>query len=69
MGMTLDKFLEQLSEDIFESYDKQNEDLQNKSSDAVVDLLTLIDQQRSKAKGNLHDWKKRGREAASCWSW
>ncbi len=53
--MTLDKFLEQLSEDIFESYDKQNEDLQNKSSDAVVDLLTLIDQQRSKAKGNLHD--------------
>ena len=49
--MTLDKFYEQLSEDIFKSYDKQNYDVQTESSDAVVGLLHLIDQERIKAAG------------------
>lgn len=51
IGMTLDKFYEQLGEDIFESYDKQNEDLQTETSDTVVELLHFIDQERIKAKG------------------
>jgi len=49
--MTLDKFYEQLGEDIFESYDKQNEDLQTETSDTVGELLHFIDQERIKAKG------------------
>lgn len=52
---TLEEFYEQIESTITENFDKQSEDIQNKLSDAVVELLTLIDKQRSKAKGNLHD--------------
>ena len=48
--MTLDKFYEQLSEDIFKSYDKQNEELQTETIDTVVELLNFIDRERIKAK-------------------
>ena len=52
---TLEEFYEQIEATITDNFDKQSEDIQNKSSDAVVELLTMIDEQRSKAKGNLHD--------------
>lgn len=48
--MTLFKFYEQMAEGIIEDFDKQNYDVQTESSDAVVELLHFIDQERIKAK-------------------
>lgn len=49
--MTLFKFYEQMAEGIIEDFDKQNYDVQTESSDAVVELLHFIDQERIKAAG------------------